>query len=367
MKKIVVFEHAEDAEIHHNIERTYSPGATSAPRILTRLTGIFRSAIARTIAPADGDSAQICRERCERDKHQETPVPPSIEKIACGDDEKVAPDNAPVESIPVQQKHDRQEYRELNGIEQHFKKIQRLTDPSQRAISIMSLTEINDHTFITYSGGGEYGAGLGQMRGLVGVGFGEMAEQQVAYMGVGGDAGSLGGRGMVALAGAYGSLVGIGCLMIEPVDTFDLPGERGGEHRVGAVGIAYGRIGRGGKHVVCENTAIGSGIISPTLDVVEFRYRNIKEFHHIAAQMAGFWLLAEDVAHAGNTVAQRYCLDRESRQVEHCLAPCGVYHVELQVERTLAAEKIHYLAENLHSVGKGMDRHGASLVLKGKC
>ncbi len=186
-------------------------------------------------------------------------------------------------------------------------------------------------------------------------------------MGIGGDAGSLGGRGVVALAGAYGSLVGIGCLMIEPVDPLDLAGERRGEHRVGAVGIAYGRIGRGGQHVVYENAAVGSGIIGPTLDVVKFRYRNFKEFHHIATQMAGFGLFAEDVAHAGNTVAQRYGLDRESRQVEHRLAPRGVYHVKLQVERPLAAEKIHYLAENLHSVGKGMEGHGAPLVLKGEC
>ena len=65
-------------------------------------------------------------ERGEGDKEQEAPVPPAVEDIAGHHHEGVLQAQLPlrladeaVKDEPIEQEHYRQEYRELDGVEEH--------------------------------------------------------------------------------------------------------------------------------------------------------------------------------------------------------------------------------------------------------
>ena len=107
-KEVIVFENSKNAEVQHNIE--------PHPCL-----GLFpRSSL------SDKQAAAPRAERSEGDEQQKTPVPPTVEDITGHDNECVLHAQLPfrladetVENKPIEQKHYRQKYRELDGIEKH--------------------------------------------------------------------------------------------------------------------------------------------------------------------------------------------------------------------------------------------------------
>ena len=107
-EKVVILENGKNPKIEDNIKRRPSLC------FLSRL------------CPSDEQSTAPRAERCENDKQQKPPIPPTIKHIARHHDKSVLQTQLPlrladeaVEDEPIEQEHYRKKYRELEGIEQH--------------------------------------------------------------------------------------------------------------------------------------------------------------------------------------------------------------------------------------------------------
>ena len=109
-EEVVILEQGKDAKVKHNVER----------RPCLRLLPSF--------CFSDEHPATPRTKRCKCDEQQKTPVPPTVEHIACYNYKSVLQLQLPlrladeaVEDKPIEQKDYRQEYRELDGIEEHIR------------------------------------------------------------------------------------------------------------------------------------------------------------------------------------------------------------------------------------------------------
>ena len=108
-EEVVIFEQSKDTKIQDDIERR------PCFRILPGLCF------------SDKQTASPRTKGCKRDEQQKTPVPSSIEHIAGHHHKSVLQTQLPlrladeaVEDEPIEQKYYRQEYRELDGVEEHI-------------------------------------------------------------------------------------------------------------------------------------------------------------------------------------------------------------------------------------------------------
>ena len=107
-EKVVIFECSQDTQIEDDVQPHPS-------------FGFFRR-----LSLSDKQSAAPRTKRCKCDEQQKTPVPPTVEHIACHNYKSVLQTQLPlrladeaVEDKPIEQKDYRQEYRELDGVEEH--------------------------------------------------------------------------------------------------------------------------------------------------------------------------------------------------------------------------------------------------------
>ena len=108
-EEVVILEQGKDAKVKHNVERR---------PCLRLLPGLCFS---------DNQPAAPRTERSESNEQQKPPVPPAVKHIACHHYESVLQPQLPlrladeaVEDKPIEQEHYRQEYRELDGVEEHI-------------------------------------------------------------------------------------------------------------------------------------------------------------------------------------------------------------------------------------------------------
>ena len=151
---------------------------------------------------------------------------------------------------------------------------------------------------------GKEGAGLVEERGLVLMAGGEVADEQLAGLGQLGELCGLQGRGMEGLAGKLFLLLQEGGLVVEQVDAVELFRVAGCEEGVGTVGEAAGRVGWPGEQAVGDEVAIGCGPVHSCLDVVDLGDGDVEGVDGVASDMGQGGLLLEEVAYAGDAMAE---------------------------------------------------------------
>ena len=108
-KEIVVLEDSKDGEIEDNVSGCPCFSGFRSWRV------------------SDEQSATPGAERSKSNEYQKTPVPPAVEHIARYNNKGVLQTQLPlrladeaVEHEPIEQEDYRQEYRELDGVEEHL-------------------------------------------------------------------------------------------------------------------------------------------------------------------------------------------------------------------------------------------------------
>ena len=164
-----------------------------------------------------------------------------------------------------------------------------------------------------------------------------MTEQQAPCPGLLGDKGCLARCAVIIDLGTVLILRGIGAFVIEHRHVFYSFIQVGQIARIAAVGITAGCVGWLHQPAVGHDVALGCRPVSAVLDVVDLRERNAVIVYHVATDVRQGGLLAEDVATAGYTMAQRHRLYGDGMVfVNHFLLGC------------IYGNKLYFIGHALH-------------------